>query len=123
MRKYRIIYTCALSGDGYPPTSTIVRAYSKDDARERFFDTDDQDWEILEIKLVNDQPEQNDMKEVTKEISITIDGEKLVTFINSEEFEKIVDILDSEWTEDKLNLPESWFVYWSERVREKFRKA
>jgi len=54
MRKYRVLYTCSLSGDAYPPTSTILSAYSKEDARERFFDTDDQDWEILEIKLLKE---------------------------------------------------------------------
>jgi hypothetical protein len=48
--KFVIEYRCALSRDASPVFQTTVTAPSKAAAQERFYDTDDQDWEVLSIR-------------------------------------------------------------------------
>lgn len=61
------------------------------------------------------------MEEITKEVCITVDGITFYTFINLEDFERIIDSIDSEWAED--NIAERWFVDWVENVRKRFQKS
>lgn len=48
-RRYVVEYTCALD-PGCPVFRTIIRAHSREDAEDQFFDCEDPDWKILSMK-------------------------------------------------------------------------
>jgi hypothetical protein len=52
MNRYRIRYKDP--DPGCPIFSTIIRAYDEAHAEEKFFDTNDTDWEIVSIERVKE---------------------------------------------------------------------